>query len=820
MRRIKYVLYPILNKLFIIIFIFILGILVEMQVSIIKRVVSQVFFCFKDCEKERPNRRPVNSPFTVYYDRCPFKSGKAEESIKGNLKRVTKGRETHEAKDLRKPEGHREDYLRISEGHRENNWGMSEDHRENNWGVSEDRRKDNWRISEFHREENWRRISEGHRENNWRTSEGHRENNWEISRDRREDLSRTQGEKAWEKYLRDQNKLEKKDRRNGEIERKSSTDKHSHRPAEEDLNRKHSDIQKRLKENAAEKEKGNSSQSTGNKARNEVVKRLSKNEEKKRSVEKPEKERSELKREVGSKTEDSNERRREKGVRNVDIRFTKGRHEVAKEHDRRAEAINEKKDSGTEFSSSGIEKTGKESNKVVIVKRDNTKKNSSATEQTQIQSRKRTWNSSLPETKGPASCDESPFKIIKSAEIVNLDESGNFEFIDLDIYADSDSSLEGIGKNYSGGYRDLPKEEDAEDEDTKMGREKKIKLDKYYSAGTLENLPNCSDASKKHRQASDNEKRSKSTKDSGNKSDNSRSLEKVRATQKPVAGDAAKMKTFDNFSSRQRKIGVDVTESNKKKTDKATPSKKVGNAEKMRANAQSDIVLDTKKKQCLLPDFEKHNSAQIDRSLKDMTDHQLKSRNVAREKPEGSKTVTSNKSENIELVENSLVAKRENSKSLSDSFPKSDKAATNQTWLPPSPENTDLALRFFFGKSEQKASNASLFAHESKILKNKGEAERLPSICEDSKNAASHETSMASSVPCSAPPYDARGLIVDKKWDGGTEEPPEVFVEDHVLWEDVSDYDSLSDPGEFQFSNMHFEPGSYIKCCVQYYCQE
>ena len=747
-------------------------------------VVAQggIFFCFKDCEKERPNRRPVNSPFTVYYDRCPFKSRKTEESVEGNLKRAAKGKETHEAKDWRKSEGHREDYWRVSESHRENNWRASEDQRESNWGIFRGLREDNWRISE----------------------------------DRRGDLSRTQGDMAWEKYLHDQNRHERKDRRNGEIERKPSTDKHSHRLGDKDMNRKHSSIQKKLKENANEKESGSSSQSTSKKARNEVMKKVHRNEKKMRSVEEPENEkRSELKREGGSRTEDSNERRHEKGVRNVDFRFAKGRHEEVTEHDKRAAAVNEKEGSCIEFSISGIEKGGKDTKKVLTVKRDNTKKNSSATEQTQRQSRKRTWNSSQSRTERLASCDESPFKIIKSSEVADLDESGNFEFIDLDIYADSDSSLEVIGKNYSGGYMDLPKEENIEDEDTKRGREKKLKLDTGYSTRTLGNRPHCSDTGEKYKQAADDEKKLKSTKDSGNKRDSSRSLERMKANQTSVTSDAAKVKTIGGISSRQRKIGVDVTELNRKNIDKAMPSKKVGKAEKMSANAQAHVS-GTKEKQS----FEKDNSAQVDRSSKDLSDRQLISRSFVRERPEGNRTVASNKPENIELVENKFVAKGGKSKTLSDFFPKSDKASINQTRLIP-PEHTDLALRFFLDKSEQKTSNSSPFAHEIKTVKNKGETESSPSLYEESKYGANHKTSTASSVSSSVPPYDAWGRIVDKKWDGSTQEPSEkVFVEDCALWEDISDYESLSDPGDFQFSNMHFEPGIYIKYCLEFYCRD
>ena len=103
----------------------------------------------------------------------------------------------------------------------------------------------------------------------------------------------------------------------------------------------------------------------------------------------------------------------------------------------------EKKDrSFIYISSDANENEEKQSKTAVKLKRDKATDRGRGGHETECHPRKRKWEESASAEDNNVGRAEKPFKIVRSSEVIEQDNNGEYEFIDIDIYAESDSSLE------------------------------------------------------------------------------------------------------------------------------------------------------------------------------------------------------------------------------------------------------------------------------------------------------------------------------------------------------------------------------------------
>ena len=636
------------------------------------------------------------------------------------------------------------------------------------------------------------------------------------------------------KYANDESRYDRRNRNRRETERRTSIDKHrgiykapcgTHRGSHE----------AKLKEKSDEKERSHQSRSMKARVQKSSTARKIKDDENARNIENAEGE----KKVVASKSDEwrpcdfdkekSFERecnragRLEKSFWSAEVSVAEDRRNKIKNtvlSNNEIDIARKKKSDEIIDLSSNSNESRIGIKEAVKINRGSLKRNRSVAEHTEFLPRKKVWNDSLSSTEVDAKNEQLPFKVDGSDDMINLDDSENFEFIDIDIYAESDSSLEERSERDSRGTNqastaERPKDDDVAKTGKKIKKQKlknidqhsTEKLGKAHSAKTSENRPHGANASPISTQACEDEKVAKSESFA------------LRCREKA--------KEFDS-------INVDFNESNNSKKDFAGKVTMPGvelNFANVCIDARADIEEDTRKERYIPVGGDKGSSLKADTSSNNsLLDIQHRSRAFARRKSERSETANTRNYDNSELVGSMHVLKGETHRPVSDFVAENGKTVIRQSKFPgrklspnhnaketekgASLKDPGLEMGLFFDKSKQKANNDSL--HGRKALKDKVDTK----LTSKARSKSNSETCVMEYLPLSVPPIDIKeyGCTDTKIWGGNTEEPTEnLFIEDHAApdYEMVSGDDgSLSDPGDFQFSNMHFDQGIYMIFCI------
>ena len=590
-----------------------------------------------------------------------------------------------------------------------------------------------------------------------------------------------------------------------------------------------------------ERAKDPSSPSMESRVRNLIRSRLNRDDERMRSVEKSDGKRRDDIHKAEKKSSYDLDRERSPKRRNLDI----GRREnclrerkpqsaekkrdkvktIVLSDDEGDEEIRKVKEKIIDFRSGSTEAMRKEK-EAVKIHRTHAKKDHSVAEEPERHSRRRAWNDSLSAVEREPVKEESSFNVQTSIDMSSVDDGEKVEFVDLDIYADSDSSLEIQSANHSS-FKQAFKEEPVKIEGAKKAGKKEIGKERDINEHSAE-IPHRSNSStsnekrsrrndivKLDRQSCTDDKSSKVVKVEESKPDGK--YRDARTGVKSIVGKvgSVKMPEDSRRRDREKEVGSHKGEFvNKEISPEIKASVKNGGID-----AGANNRVGAREGKCLSVDVEKDSCLQVDRSSQRcVKDLQRRPKSIVHKISEHTEKVNATNCDDSKPNGLDLSAKRKKHhaadfvagddtttlsqpevsgrKALPDHLAKEEKR--NTLW-----DSHGLGLSFSFDKTETKADSKSSHS-QGKVFGN-DESTLVSSRVINSNR----EVNVMNTLPDSSPPFEI-GCSDQNPYDEHAQEGAEnLLVEDHAVADDnvaFDGYESISDVETFQFSNMQFDP--------------